>query len=87
MEDNNAFSRLIPTMELNPLVYHRSTVIAVCLPYLTAVQTECPQVINALKTPDLWMTHYSAVSMHRSPLHLNDESASAESMHFPADCP
>lgn len=26
MEDNNAFSRLIPTMELNSLVYHRSTV-------------------------------------------------------------
>lgn len=63
------------------------TVSTVCLPYLMAVQTECPQVINGLKTPDLWTTHYSAAPTHHSPQRLNDVSASVESMHFPADCP
>ena len=96
MEDCTALSRLIPAIAHATLYYYpygiepislSSTVSTVCLTYLMAVQIECPQVINGLKTPDLWTTHYSTAPRHHSPQHLNDGSASAESMHFPVDCP
>lgn len=52
-----------------------------------AAQTDCPQVTDVRKTLGLWMFHDSVAPMLRPRPYLNDESASKEYMHFPANYP